>query len=263
MQIGIIEKVLEKLNYIVKLENRNVLLFLDNASVHSENLVGKYSNIKIVFLPKNTTSSLQPLDAGIIKNFKVKYRKKILRPVITSISNDRSASDIAKEVDILQAITWAAATWKEVSETSIKNCFVKCGIAQQVTENGESELDEEFAELFNKLTGMTEPENDFTAEECIDFDNEISSFHPPINSEMVDWKAASIQKCFNEYVNKEQRIELDSEDGEEPDEIEDEQESFQVTLREALAMIDRLVHNSGISNDDQNALFGIKEILKK
>ena len=75
---------------------------------------------------------------------------------------------------------------------------------------------------------------------------------------MLDWKAASIQKCFNEYGNKEQRIELDSEDDEKPDETEDELESFQLTSREALASTDRLVHISGISNDDQNAIFGIK-----
>ena len=74
IEIDIMEKMLEKLNYIMMLENRNVLLFLDNATAHPENLVGKYSSIKIVFLPKNTTSRLQPLDAGIIKNFKVKYR---------------------------------------------------------------------------------------------------------------------------------------------------------------------------------------------
>ena len=74
---------LEKLNYIMKLENWNVLLFLDNAPVHLENLVGKPSNI--VFLPKNTTSRLQPLDAGIIKNFNVKYLKKLLRHVIAKI----------------------------------------------------------------------------------------------------------------------------------------------------------------------------------
>ena len=80
---------------------------------------------------------------------------------------------------------------------------------------------------------------------------------------MVDWKAASIQECFNEYVNKEQRIELDSEDDEELDDIQDEQESFQVIPREALAMIDRLVHTSGINNDDQNALFGIKKNLEQ
>ena len=97
----------------------------------------------------------------------------------------------------------------------------------------------------------------------VDFDNEILSFYPPINSEMVDWKAASIQECFNEYVNEEQKIEIDSEDDEEPDDTEDELESFQVTPREALAIIDRLVHTSGISNDDQNALFGIKENLER
>ena len=32
-----------------------------------------------------------------------------------------------------------------------------------------------------------------------------------------------------------------------------------MTPREALAVIDRLMHTSGISNDDQNALSGIKE----
>ena len=134
---------------------------------------------------------------------------------------------------------------------------------QQVAENGESELDDEFAELLKELTEMHKAENDFSAEEYIDFDNEISSFHPLINSEMVDWKAASIQKCFNEYVNKTERIELGSEDDEEPDEIEDEKEPFQVTPHGALAMIDRLVHTSGISNNDQKVLFGIKENLER
>ena len=203
MQIDIIEKVLEKLNYIMNVENRNVLLFLGNAPVHPENLVEKYRNIKIVFLPKNTTSRLQPLDTGIIKNFKVQYRKKLLRHVIARISNDRSAPDIAKEVDILQAITWVAAAWKEVSETTIKNCFAKCGIVQQVAENDESKLDDKFAELFKEITEINEAESNFTAEEYIDFDNEISSFHPLVTSEMVvDWKPASIRECFNEYVNK-------------------------------------------------------------
>ena len=64
---------------------------------------------------------------------------------------------------------------------------------QQTVENGQSELDGEFAELFKELTEMSKAENDFTAEEYIDFSNKISLFYPLINSEMVDWKAASIQ----------------------------------------------------------------------
>ena len=150
-----------------------------------------------MYFSLRTTSCLQPSDAGFIKNVKVKYRKKLLRHVIPRISYDRSASDIGKEADILQAIKWEAATWKEVSETTIKNCFAKWGIAQHVVENDESELDEEFAELFKELTEMNEDENNFTVKEYIDFDREISSFHPPLNSENVDWKAVSIQECFN------------------------------------------------------------------
>ena len=36
-----------------------------------------------------------------------------------------------------------------------------------------------------------------------------------------------------------------------------------MTSGKALAMIDRLVHTSGISNDDQNVLFGIKDNLER
>ena len=40
-------------------------------------------------------------------------------------------------------------------------------------------------------------------------------------------------------------------------------EALRVYIREALTMIDRLGHTSRISNDGQNALFGIKENLKR
>ena len=182
--------------------------------------------------------------------------------VISRITNDLSASDIAKEVDILQAITWVAAAWNEVTEKTIRNCFAKCGILEQTAENDDAELDGEFAELFKELTEMDEVENDLTADGYIDFEINVSSCHPPINSEMVDWKATSIQECFDEYVNKEY-VELDSEDDQEPDGVEDEQESFQVSPREALAMIDRLMYTNGLNNDDQKALFQVKENIEK
>ena len=79
---------------------------------------------------------------------------------------------------------------------------------------------------------------------------------------MVDWKATSIQECFDEYVKKEY-VELDSEDDQELDSIEDEQESFQVSPREALAIVDRLMYTNGLNNDDQNALFQVKENIEK
>ena len=72
-------------------------------------------------MPKNTTSRLQPLDAGIIRNFKLKYRKKLLKFVISRINDNVKATDIIQEVDVLKAISWIKSAWDEVSEEAIVN----------------------------------------------------------------------------------------------------------------------------------------------
>ncbi|KAG0436500.1 Tigger transposable element-derived protein 6 [Dictyocoela muelleri] len=48
-------------------KERKILLILDNAPSHSE---VSHSNVELLFLPKNTTSIIQPLDIGVIKAFK-------------------------------------------------------------------------------------------------------------------------------------------------------------------------------------------------
>ena len=153
MQVEIMEKVLDTLNHQMRKQGRKVILFLYNATVHPTSLIDMYSNIKIidmysnikiVFLPKNTTSRLQRLDAGIIQSFKTKYRKKMMRYVIARINDDLIASEIAKGTDILQAITWVADSWKEVSVATIKNCFAKCGITDQIGQDEDDLVDEKF-----------------------------------------------------------------------------------------------------------------------
>ena len=68
----ILQKVLSTVNKQFSQRGRSVLLFLDNVGCHPPHM--NFSNIKIVFLPPNTTSVLQPLDLGIIiKTFKVHY----------------------------------------------------------------------------------------------------------------------------------------------------------------------------------------------
>lgn len=64
-------------------QNRKIILFIDNCSAHNDLPSLKHINAK--FLPANTTSKLQPLDAGIIQNFKVFYRKEILHKLLFDI----------------------------------------------------------------------------------------------------------------------------------------------------------------------------------
>ena len=60
-------------------EGRKVFLFLNNTSFHLDILQEGLKNIKLELLPKNTTSRLQHCDADIIKNFKHKYKKLLIR----------------------------------------------------------------------------------------------------------------------------------------------------------------------------------------
>ena len=99
--------ILTKLNKRLIKQKRNILLLLDNVSSQDPDLKQKFSNIKIVFLPKNMTSRLQPLDAGIIKSFKVHYRRLLLKHTLAKIDGtDLTASSIVKSVDVLMAIRW-------------------------------------------------------------------------------------------------------------------------------------------------------------
>uniref|UniRef100_A0A1X7UQ35 DDE-1 domain-containing protein n=1 Tax=Amphimedon queenslandica TaxID=400682 RepID=A0A1X7UQ35_AMPQE len=90
---------------------------MDNAGCHQPELKGKFSNINIVFLPPNTTSKLQPLDLGLIKNFKA-----------AKINEHTLPSDVTKNISILQAIRWIAEAWKLVSSDTVRKCFKSAGI---------------------------------------------------------------------------------------------------------------------------------------
>ena len=69
MTSDVMQAVLTRFNRKLLLEQRKVVLILDNATCHPKSIIDSFSQIKIVFLPKNTTSRLQPLVAGIIQNF--------------------------------------------------------------------------------------------------------------------------------------------------------------------------------------------------
>jgi len=124
----ILSDVLSKVNARLKRKGWSVLLLMDNAGCHPSDLKDKFSNISVVFLPANTTSKLQPLDLGVIMNFKVYYRKLLMQFVLARIEKCSSATEVAKSVAILRAIRWIAQKWDSVYPEVVQKCFRNAGI---------------------------------------------------------------------------------------------------------------------------------------
>ncbi|GBN16339.1 hypothetical protein AVEN_75455-1 [Araneus ventricosus] len=57
-------------------------------------------NVKLLFLPPNTTLKLQPLNHGVIKCFKMEYRQCALRHVIARMDGCESASELSKKISV-------------------------------------------------------------------------------------------------------------------------------------------------------------------
>ena len=120
---------LDKLNSKMKCEGRFIILLVDNCAAHPDI---QFSNVQLVFLPPNTTSKLQPCDAGIIQATKMHYRKLLLRHVLFRMNEASCASDLTKSVNDLDAIMWLKTAWDNVKPTTIQKCFAKSGFTQAV-----------------------------------------------------------------------------------------------------------------------------------
>jgi hypothetical protein len=117
---------IKKVNQVMKSQKRKMLLFLDNATSHSDSL--KLSNVTLRFLPPKTTSKLQPLDLGIIRAFKARYRKHMLKHLIAKIDMCDDKISLTKEKNVLDAIHWVNRSW---TETTIVAWFRDAGFPLQ------------------------------------------------------------------------------------------------------------------------------------
>lgn len=125
MTCDIMKEFLLQFDQKMQREKRKIVLFLDNAASHPRDL--KLSNISIRFLPPNTTSFCQPLDQGIIQNFKTWYRSIILKRILSKLESVTSSEELVKSITVLDAIYIIQEAWRKVSPVTIQNCFKKAG----------------------------------------------------------------------------------------------------------------------------------------
>jgi len=102
----------------MKQRRRKIVLLLDNAPVHLilDETKEKLDSIVVKFLPPNTTTALQPCDAGIIHSFKCQYKWLFVQNWIDAYDNIQEG--IMRELadySILDALQNSAEAWSMVS----------------------------------------------------------------------------------------------------------------------------------------------------
>lgn len=176
MTSAIFDEFMNGFSVFLQKRNRKAIVFMDNAPVHNVAKIHLNSNLKPEFLPANTTALTQPLDQGIIRAFKSRYRTKLLRRLISAMDSAENLSDLVKEVNVKMAIDFAVRAWNDLPESVIQNCFVKSGIWKPDASSDCEIIDlkeDERNELAELMLQLNFDEN---AENFVNFDADFDIF---------------------------------------------------------------------------------------
>ena len=151
---------LNKLNNKMKLQDRNILLFLDNCPSHP---AISLSSIKLVFYPKNCTSKLQAMDLGVIANLKAKYKRRVYHQGRIMLKTVKDVQQFVSQLAIFDAILHCKNALDSVIPETIIKCFNNSGIynfdasppcSPESKQDPLQEKDPQFDEYFEKLLGI-------------------------------------------------------------------------------------------------------------
>lgn len=101
------------------------ILILDNASSHNdeESLISDDGLIKVVFLPPNVTSIIQPMDQNCLLPLKTRYRNALLKKLL--IKESVNLINDLKSFELFDAILLIANCWDELPNDVIFRSWQK------------------------------------------------------------------------------------------------------------------------------------------
>jgi hypothetical protein len=100
---------------------------LDNAPGHPKSLQDLYPEIKVVFLPPNTASEIQPMDQTVMTTFKRCYTKRTIKKAIRAIDKEDGPTlkEFWKGYNIWNAVNNNGDFWAEIKEPTMNGCWKK------------------------------------------------------------------------------------------------------------------------------------------
>ena len=99
----------------------NILLLVDNCTGHPD-LNGTNPNIRIEFLPANTTSLIQPMDQGVIATLKALYKRITFEK---AHETHNTLVEFYKDYKITDAVQNFGKAWSEITQKNMKGVWKK------------------------------------------------------------------------------------------------------------------------------------------
>ena len=94
------------------------------------------------------------MDQGVIICLKAHYRKLLVKLILHSLDSNKPLLKVL----LLRALQLLVSTWKEVSQTTIINCFKKSKISEKDQTIAINDEDDPFKEINENLKELTEKE---------------------------------------------------------------------------------------------------------
>ena len=103
-----------------------VLLLVDNCVAHTrlDSLNSVDDLFKIIFLPPNVTSLIQPMDQGVIHALKIIYKQLFVDfLVVRELSEQNALIQVIKDYNIRNCLFDLSEAWNLISKRTLKNSW--------------------------------------------------------------------------------------------------------------------------------------------
>ncbi|XP_023228548.1 tigger transposable element-derived protein 4-like [Centruroides sculpturatus] len=237
-------------------KRKKVLLLVDNCPAHP--ILENLKNIKLVFLPPNCTSVLQPMDQGIIRSLKSHFRKILLQKIITNMEDKNKMA-----ISLLDAVDFLEKSWCKVSSLIIANCFHHaklCNSQTAITFTKDDNEDDDIplSELIKTLQSSENGEFLLTAAteyECVDENLITSQFYT--DADIIEQIKCSDEKNVDD--------DDDDNDDNEEDEISNRETTVPSTKEasNAIKLLKMFYRSRKTSSEIMNKIYDLENDIDK
>ena len=118
------------LNHFFHQKHKKIILLVDNCPTHKvDSVTDRLDFVKVVFLPANATSLIQPCDAGVSKVFKAAYHRHMLHKVAQLVDDPSvpvvDTSVLKKHINMLHCLQFSRAAWDSLTRHNKKTAGVR------------------------------------------------------------------------------------------------------------------------------------------